>query len=172
LIIESKWKEVVILEQNKKLKELQIRRLQENLLSIRKIAGWTAEELGDRIGVTKQTISNLENWKVRLTQTQYIAIRSILDYEIQTNKENTVLPQVISILLDSNEDIDDEKETEMKTAIDTIAATAAGGIAGAQLATVAGAVLAPLLGPVGLVGGAIFGATLGWLNPFMKNKKK
>lgn len=162
------------MEQDKIFKKLQIERLQKNLLSIRKIAGWTAEELGDRIGVTKQTISNLENGKVNLTQTQYIAIRSVLDYEIQTNKENTVLPQVISILLDSdnNADIDDEKEIEMKTAIDTIAATAAGGIAGAQLAAVAGVVLAPLLGPVGLVGGAIFGAALGWLNPFMKKKKK
>lgn len=162
------------MEQNKKLKELQIKRLQENLLSIRKIAGWTAEELGDRIGVTKQTISNLENGKARLTQTQYIAIRSVLDYEIHTNEENIVLPQIISILLDSdgNDDIDNEKETEMKTAIDTIAATAAGGIAGAQLAAVAGVVLAPILGPLGLVGGAILGATLGWLNPFMKKKKK
>jgi len=162
------------MEQNKKLKEQQIKRLQENLLSIRKIAGWTAEELGDRIGVTKQTISNMENGKAKLTQTQYIAIRSVLDFEIQTNKENTVLPQVISILLDrdSNDDIEDKKETEMKIAIETIAATASGGIVGAQLATVAGAVLAPLLGPVGIIGGAIFGAALGWLNPFMKNKKK
>lgn len=159
---------------DKKLMEKQIIRLQENLLSIRKIAGWTAEELGDRIGVTKQTISNLENGKVRLTQTQYIAIRSVLDYEIQTNKENTVLPQVISILLDSD-NIDDkgnEKETEIKEAIQAIAATAAGGIVGAQLATVAGAVLAPFLGPVGLVGGVIVGSTLGWLNPFMKKKRK
>ena len=41
----------------------QIRRLQQNLSSIRKIAGWTAEILGEKIGVTKQTISNIENNK-------------------------------------------------------------------------------------------------------------
>ena len=39
----------------------EIIKLQTHLLSIRKIAGWTAQELGQKIGVTKQTISNLEN---------------------------------------------------------------------------------------------------------------
>ena len=41
----------------------QVERLQENLATLRKLAGWTAEELGDKIGVTKQTISNWENYK-------------------------------------------------------------------------------------------------------------
>lgn len=154
--------------------EQQIKRLQVNLLSIRKIAGWTAQDLGDRIGVTKQTISNLETGKARLTQTQYIAIRAVLDYEIQTNKENTVLPQVIDILLnnENEEGFDEEKESQITSAVETVAATAAGGIAGAQLAAVAGAVLLPLAEPVGIVGGAILGASLGWLNPFMKKRKK
>ncbi|WP_049179797.1 helix-turn-helix transcriptional regulator [Clostridium paraputrificum] len=158
---------------DKNIIEQQVKRLQANLLAIRKIAGWTAQDLGDRIGVTKQTISNLENGKSKLTQTQYIAIRAVLDYEIQNNKENTVLPQVIAILLnDENEDeFDEEKEKQITSAVNTVAATAAGGIAGAQLAAVAGAVLLPLAGPVGMVGGAILGAGLGWLNPFMKNKK-
>ncbi len=153
---------------DKNIMEQQIKRLQANLLSIRKIAGWTAQDLGDRIGVTKQTISNLETGKAKLTQTQYIAIRAVLEYEIQTNKENTVLPQVIDILLnDQNEEtFDEEKEKQITSAVETVAATAAGGIAGAQLATVAGAVLLPLAGSVGIVGGTI----LGWLNPFMKKK--
>lgn len=151
---------------NKSIMEQQIKRLQANLLSIRKIAGWTAQDLGDRIGVTKQTISNLEIGKAKLTQTQYITIRAVLEYEIQTNKENTVLPQVIAILLnDGNEEIFGE-EKEINSAVTTVAATAAGGIAGAR------AVLLPLEGPVGIVGGAILGAGLGWLNPFMKKKNK
>lgn len=159
---------------DKNIMEQQIKRLQANLLSIRKIASWTAQDLGDRIGVTKQTISNLETGKAKLTQTQYIAIRAVLEYEIQTNKENTVLPQVIAILLnDGNEEIfDEEKEKQITSAVTTVAATAAGGIEGAQLAAVAGAVLLPLTGPVGIVGGAILGVGLGWLNPFMKSKNK
>jgi len=156
--------------------ERQIKRLQDNLQAIRKIAGWTAEELGKRVGVTKQTISNIENRKVKMTQTQYIAIRSVLDYEIKMNPENVVLPQVIAILLDStdNENIDDEKEKQIKVAVETIAAAAAGGITGIQLATVSKAVLGPVLalfgGPIG-IGIAITGSALSWLAPFIKNKK-
>jgi len=60
-----------------KERERQIKRLQQNLSSIRKIAGWTAEVLGEKIGVTKQTISNLENRKSAMNFTQYIAIRSV-----------------------------------------------------------------------------------------------
>lgn len=45
-----------------------------------------------------------------MTQTQYIAIRAVLEYEIQTNKENTVLPQVIAILLN---DRNEEKEKQI-----------------------------------------------------------
>ena len=40
--------------------EKAIERLQDNLYVIRRMAGWTAEDLGDKIGVTKQTIRNLE----------------------------------------------------------------------------------------------------------------
>ena len=38
----------------------EIIRMQENLLLIRRTVGWTAEEFGDRIGVTRQTINNIE----------------------------------------------------------------------------------------------------------------
>ena len=36
----------------------EIERLQDKLLLIRRTVGWTAEEFGDRIGVTRQTINN------------------------------------------------------------------------------------------------------------------
>ena len=68
-----------------------IKKLQVNLSSIRKIAGWTAQDLGKKIGVTKQTISNLENQKTEMTVTQYIAIRTVLDYEIENNKDKSDL---------------------------------------------------------------------------------
>ena len=37
--------------------EMQI--MQDNLCDLRKIAGWTAETLAGKLGITKQTISNL-----------------------------------------------------------------------------------------------------------------
>ena len=117
------------LEQRQK----QINRLQKNLSSIRKIAGWTAEVLGNKIGVTKQTISNLENKKTPMNFTQYIAIRSVLDAEIEQNKENKVLPQVIAILLDSDNELDNDEYEEIQKSVETVSAVASGGIKGAAL---------------------------------------
>ena len=114
-------------------RQKQINRLQENLSSIRKIAGWTAEVLGNKIGVTKQTISNLENKKTPMNFTQYIAIRSVLDAEIEQNKENKVLPQVIAILLDSDNELDNDEYEEIQKSVETVSAVASGGIKGAAL---------------------------------------
>ena len=43
-----------------------ISRFQENLETIRKVAGWTSQELADEIGVTRQTISNLESGRSKM----------------------------------------------------------------------------------------------------------
>ena len=90
--------------------EKEIKKLQQNLSAIRKIAGWSSEELGELIGVTKQTVSNIETGKSKMSKTQYIAIRSVIDYEISENPDNKLLPQVIEILLNS----DDTPENKQK----------------------------------------------------------
>lgn len=147
-------------------KQIQIRRLQDNLTAIRKIAGWTTEELGNKIGVTKQTISNLENKKTPMNLTQYIAIRTVLDYEIENNKENTVLPQVVTILLDKADELGEKDYNRLQEAIFAVSISAAGGIAGVTLASMFAGLLAPIgIIGVGMVGpiGAIAGGTAYWL---------
>ena len=147
----------------------QIARLQDNLSAIRKIAGWTTEDLGKMIGVTKATISNLENKKSPMTLTQYIAIRAVIDHEIQTNKENTELPQVVSILLDSDEDLSENEKQVLSQKVGTIAATAAGGISGAALASAFAAIcVSPVLGIATLPLAATAGS---WLSRILKSKK-
>ena len=74
-----------------KYSDTDITKLQNNLLLIRNVGGWTAEVFGDMIGVTKQTISNLENKKTEMTKTQYIAIRAVLDYEMEENPNSCLL---------------------------------------------------------------------------------
>lgn len=86
-----------------KIVDSEIVKLQDNLQAIRKIAGWSCEDLGDQIGVTKQTISNLENGNTTMTKTQYIAIRTVIDYEILSSN-NTTLRTVVDALLNSDED--------------------------------------------------------------------
>ena len=65
--------------------------------------------------------------------TQYIAIRSVLDAEIEQNKENKVLPQVIAILLDSDNELDNDEYEEIQKSVETVSAVASGGIKGAAL---------------------------------------
>lgn len=139
--------EVLKLEKQKEQRAKQIKKLQINLSSIRKIAGWTAATLGDKIGVTKQTISNLENQKTPMTFTQYIAIRAVLDAEVENNKENTVLPKVITILLDSDVELDDDTYEEIQKSVEQVAASAAGGVTGGALVSVFAA-LVPIAGTI------------------------
>lgn len=163
--------------------ELKIERLQNNLLPIRKIIGWTTEDLANRIGVTKQTISNLENKKSKMTLTQYIAIRAILDYEAQTNEDmKEILPGIMQNLLD-NDELSKEEEGKISSTLIQIAGVAAAGVTGASLISAstglfAAANIAPLfgvgavLGPMGIVvaGGAWLTKTI--MNTNKKSKKK
>ncbi|SYZ79894.1 helix-turn-helix transcriptional regulator [Trichococcus shcherbakoviae] len=145
----------------------QITCLQKNLSAIRKIAGWTSEQLGEKIGVTKQTISNLENGKTQMTLTQYIALRSIIDFEIQTNKGNLVLPQVVEVLLNNYDEYTEEEREKVTENVKTIAATASGGITGAALAAVSAGLLAGILNsPVATA------TTAAWLAKILKSKGK
>lgn len=61
--------------------------LQNNLKAIRLILNWTSSDLGNLIGVTKQTISNLEKQNNRLTKLHYIALRTVIDFEIENLKK-------------------------------------------------------------------------------------
>ena len=158
-------------------REKQISLLQQNLSSIRKIAGWTTEELGDKIGVTKQTISNLENNKTPMNFTQYIAIRAILDCEIEENKENELLPKVVDILLEHGDKIEDADYKKIQEGITALAAAASGGLAGATLMTMFSSLVLPTLSAVGLgllnPIGTIVGAATGvigskWLKKLLK----
>jgi transcriptional regulator with XRE-family HTH domain len=146
-------------------KKEQIDILQKHLSSIRKIAGWSLEELGEKIGVTKQTISNLENNRTKMSLTQYIAIRSILDYEIKNNEDNEVLSKVIQILLDKNEEFSEEQKEKISESVEAIAATAASGIKGPSLKTVSKSLIDEIL-PYAAIGGV---AALYWLAKFLNN---
>lgn len=81
-----------------------IKRLQDNLSVIRSAGGWSAEVFGDMIGVTKQTISNLENKNIVMSKTQYIAIRAVLDYEIEQRKndDDDYLASTVDLCLNSS----------------------------------------------------------------------
>lgn len=92
----------------------EIVRMQENLLLIRRTVGWTAEEFGEKIGVTRQTINNIESGRNKLTKTQYIAMRSVLDAEMaQAPEETEMLKVLLDVLVDHPEKYSSENRDEL-----------------------------------------------------------
>lgn len=70
--------------------------LQNNLKKIRVILDVDQAQLGDMIGVSRQTINNLENGRVKLNKTHYLAIMAIVDQLIH---EDSNLKDTIASLL-------------------------------------------------------------------------
>lgn len=149
-----------------KYSDTDITKLQNNLLLIRNAGGWTAEVFGDMIGVTKQTISNLENKKTEMTKTQYIAIRAVLDYEMEENPNREIVKSAVNLALHSDEvSEEDQKKIQafvsgaQKTGLDSAAV-----IAG--IGAIIGVVAAEAIASPDLV--AASGA---WLAKLLKNKR-
>lgn len=94
------------------LEQRWIDKFQENLGIIRKVAGWTTQELADELGVARQTVSNLETGKTPMTKLQYLALRTVFNTEI-AGRENRDLAKVIKTLVDDpiEQMIDDASST-------------------------------------------------------------
>lgn len=97
-----------------------VTRLQDNLYTIRQLAGWSAEQLGELLDVSMQTIYNLERGNPRMSWVQYLAIRKILELEIEQQPDNELLKKAVIVLLD-NEDLPEEELKELQGALKTIA---------------------------------------------------
>ena len=103
------------LEQRKK-----VSKLQENLFTIRQLAGWNAEDLAAILDVTKQTIYNLERGKPEMSIIQYYAIRKVIDDELELQPENKALQEAIPALLD-NDLLPEPEYKELQESLKTIA---------------------------------------------------
>lgn len=55
--------------------------LQLHLANLRKLSGWTSEELALKFDVTKQNISRLENLANKINRFQYISLRTIFEHK-------------------------------------------------------------------------------------------
>ena len=128
-------------------KQKRIFLLQQNLRSIRQIVGWTTDRLGKEIGVTKQTISDLETIKRPMTLTQYLAIRSVFNDEIKDNPDNaTAIQNAIDISVDKGAELDDDKNHELKETLEAMAALATKGKRGESLEKILKALTSPAVG--------------------------
>ena len=137
----------------------EIARMQENLLLLRRTVGWTAEELGQRIGVTRQTVNNIESGRSRLTKTQYIAMRSVLDAEmLQSPDDDTeMLRLLLDALVDHPENYSPEERERITEKANMLAPSILAG------ATSRAKVSKQWLKDVGALAGLSAGALLGAL---------
>ena len=150
-------------------------KLQKYLPLIRNAAGWTAEELGNKIGVTKQTISNLENQKTRMSKTQYLAIQMVISQKIATTPDDLTLANVMKLVMDTHdeqtinydavphaiaavEQLGEEASTS--TSKNEIHSPELGAMVGSTVGGIAGAMAMLGLGPVGAISAAVLGATI------------
>ena len=164
----------------------EIIRFQQNMLLIRRTVGWTAEEFGDRIGVTRQTINNLEKNnrdKFKMNKTQYIAMRSVLDAEIARCPEETeMLRLILDMLVDhpekyKSEDIQALLDKANMITPSILAGTATRKAASKEIMVAMGAVLGgALAGAVGasLAAGPLIasGAIGSWIFKAVASDKK
>lgn len=84
------------------LRQRMIDTLQVSLKQIRQVLGFGVQEFGDIIGLTRQTINNLETRKNRMSAIQYVAICAVIDNYI---KDKPDLLPVLSTILCSNDEI-------------------------------------------------------------------
>lgn len=147
-----------------------VEKLQKYLPLIRNAAGWTAEELGNKIGVTKQTISNLENQKTKMSKTQYLAIQMVISQKIATSLDDLTLANVMRLVVDTDESQAINYEVisqamEVASFEGTVsAAEMTAPVLGATIGSAVGGIASAMsmlgLGPVGAVSAAILGATI------------
>ena len=158
----------------------EILRMQEHLLLIRRTVGWTAEAFGDRIGVTRQTINNIEAGRNKLTKTQYIAIRSVLDAEINQYPEETeMLRLLLDVLIDAPEKYSNDEVRELVSKANLmspsiLAGTTSRAEVSKEWMKIAGG-LAGVVTVMGLIpfGGVVSGiVTGGWLTKMLILTKK
>lgn len=141
----------------------EIIRMQNNLLLIRRIVGWTAEEFGERIGVTRQTINNIENGRNKLTKTQYIAMRSVLDAEIaQYPEETEMLRTILEILVDNPEKYSKNDRDELLKKANMVSSSIISGVSTRKEVSKEWIAMA-----AALLGGAILPFSVGVITPFI-----
>lgn len=70
--------------------------LQTSLRAIRQLLELSAQDLGELIGLTRQTINNLETKKSQMTPTQYVSLCAVIDN--MTTERPEILSAIIAVL--------------------------------------------------------------------------
>ena len=149
------------------------------LAKLREEKGVSARDMSLSMGQNPGYINNIESGRNKLTKTQYIAMRSVLDAEIAQAQEDTeMLKVLLDVLVDHPENYSSENRDELLSKANMMAPSIlAGTTTRAEVSKewmkAAGIIVGgtALLGPLGL--GAGIAAMNAWLvKAFASGKKK
>lgn len=86
------------------LRQRMIDTMQISLKQIRQVLNLGVQEFSDIVGLTRQSINNLESSKSKMSTVQFVAICAVIDHFIESQPE---LMQVIVSILNSNDTLHD-----------------------------------------------------------------
>lgn len=82
------------------LRQQMIDAMQNSLKQVRQALGFGVQEFSDIVGLTRQTVNNLENKKNKMSAIQYVAICAVIDH---CTKDSPELLRILSTILSSND---------------------------------------------------------------------
>ena len=155
----------------------EITRLQKYLALLRTTANWSVQEFAEILGVTRQTINNLERTKepIKMSKVQYLAIRSLFTHEIEQG--NKMLGQLLYCLVDHPEKMTDEDRLLIAQQAKLLSSAVKGGSTKEEInsswsRTFSDETWAEILGvAVGVIGASLATIAIDWLDVAMKKKK-
>lgn len=74
--------------------------MQQSLRQIRNVLGMGVQEFGDYLGLTRQSVNNLETFKSRMSASQYLAVAALLDCYFKRHPKSY---EVVTALLRNND---------------------------------------------------------------------
>ena len=140
--------------------------MQNHHKELRKLAGWTAEELGNKLGMSKQSISALENGSTKLNQLHYLALIHLFETECKEKPDNEVLQKVMELLF-NDPDYYEKNHASIDKNISDVANAISSGLSGATVGLLTASLINPFFAPIGAIaggaaaGGAVVGGALG-----------
>ena len=129
--------------------EKQLLRFQENLPTFRKLSGCSAEDFAELIGLTRQSVTNLETGKTPFTPLHYRAILHLLSEINQEQSKSrfdcaeassNILPLAMMLLMEQ-QDIDEADYAKCKKIFAQLATLMNEGVADDPLTTLHGLML-------------------------------
>lgn len=91
----------------------EINQFRKDIPLYRAVAGWTSEQLAERLGISRATLSKIETIDFHISVIQYYAILKVLEIEADSN--NGYLGYMLDLLIDENREHGEDEKYRFRT---------------------------------------------------------